>query len=295
MNDFVRELQSYGPIAVKMMKNKKEIKPVKVHFGRNRSQYFLHYSPIEKKFNEIVIYIHGGGWNSRRPDDFDFIGQKIASAGYECMIFGYRKVPGFHYNDMIEDICREYKAMLNHLKTQKIGASRVIVTGSSAGAHLGSILVYDREIHTRYKIGARRFVGFIGLAGPYCFKGELTWMLKQLLGDLFEKGQDWNEGEPYSRLDLIVPGEDCPEINIPMYLIHSDHDSVINMKQTVLFAKKAMELQIPMTLYRVTDKNNTHTSYSTAIFFDDESENKTLLNFFKYMNSLSTKVQNEDD
>ena len=93
--------------------------------------------------------------------------------------------------------------------------------GSSAGAHLGSLLVYDKELHAKYRIGAKRFVGFIGLAGPYCFEGKLPWALNQLVSDLFEKGQDWKEGEPYSKLDLLSPGD--IETTIPMYLIQSDH------------------------------------------------------------------------
>ena len=285
MKDFIRELKSYSGIGVKMLTYKREIKPTKVSMGESKEAYFLHFAPPVKKHQEIIIYIHGGGWNSKSPRDFEFIGQRLAFEGYESFVMGYRKVPRVHYNQIIDDVCKEYKSILKYLKGKGIEANRVIIMGSSAGAHLGSLLVYDRELHAKYKIGAKRFVGFIGLAGPYCFEGKLPWALKQLLSDLFEKDQDWKEGEPYSKLDLLNPGD--YELNIPMYLIQSDHDGVLDMSHTLVFARKAIELNMPVTFYKVTDSKNTHTYYSTAVFFDDLSKSKTLQTIFKYIKELT--------
>ena len=287
MKDFIRELNSYSGIGVKMLTYKREIKATKVNLGSSREVYFLHFEPPVKKHSEIVIYIHGGGWNSKSPRDFEFIGQRIAKEGYECIIMGYRKVPHVHFNQIINDICIEYKSVLKYLQGKNIDASRVIVMGSSAGAHLGSLLVYDKELHQKYRIGAKRFVGFIGLAGPYCFEGKLPWALKQLVSDLFEKDQEWSEGEPYSRIDLLTA--DDYEISIPMYLIQSDHDGVIDMEHTLVFARKAMEMNIPVTFYKVTDSKNTHTYYSTAVFFDDLAKSRTLQVIFNYLGQMSEK------
>ena len=287
MNDFVRELQSYPGIATKLLAYKREIKATKVSLNNSKEVYFLHFAPQVKKHNEIVIYIHGGGWNSKSPKDFEFIGQRIAKEGYESIIMGYRKVPHVHFNQIIDDVCKEYKAVLKYLQGKNIDASRVIIMGSSAGAHLGSLLVYDKELHEKYKIGARSFVGFIGLAGPYCFEGKLPWALNQLVSDLFDKGQDKKVGEPYSRIDLVKPGD--IELSIPMYLIQSEHDGVIDMKQTLLFARKAMEMNFPVTFYRVTDSKNTHSYYSTAVFFDDLAKSKTLQTIFEYIGQMTKK------
>ncbi len=285
MKDFVRELQSYPGLGVKLLTYKREIKATKVSLNESKEVYFLHFAPQIKKHSEIIIYIHGGGWNSKSPRDFEYIGQRMAKEGYDCIVMGYRKVPHVHYNQIINDVCVEYKSILKYLKGKNIDASRVIVMGSSAGAHLGSLLVYDKELHAKYRIGAKRFVGFIGLAGPYCFEGKLPWALKQLLSDLFEKGQDWKEGEPYSKLDLLGP-EDC-EISIPMYLIQSDHDGVLDMEHTLVFARKALELNIPVTFYKVTDSKNTHSYYSAGIFFDDLTKSKTLQMVFNYIGQLT--------
>ena len=285
MKDFIRELQSYPGIGTKLLTYKREIKPTKVSLQDSKEVYFLHFSPEVKKHSEIIIYIHGGGWNSKSPRDFEFIGQRMAKEGYECILMGYRKVPRVHYNQIIDDVCIEYKAILKYLKGKEIEANRVIIMGSSAGAHLGSLLVYDKSLHKKYKIGAKRFVGFIGLAGPYCFEGKLPWALNQLVSDLFEKDQDWKEGEPYSKLDLLTPGD--YELTIPMYLIQSDHDGVLDLKHTLVFARKAMEMNMPVTFYKVLDSKNTHSYYSTAIFFDDLTKSRTLQTVFNYIGQLT--------
>ena len=286
MKDFIRELQSYPRIGTQMLFEKREIKPVKVHPEKERGLYFLHFSPETKKHSEIIIYIHGGGWNSKSPRDFEFIGQRIAKEGYECIVMGYRKVPHVHYNEIIDDVCIQYKAILAYLKSKEINADRVIIMGSSAGAHLGSILVYDKELHQKYKIGAKRFVGFIGLAGPYAFDDNTnTWVLKQLLSDLFEKDQDKKEGEPLSKIEKLEEGD--VELTIPMYLIQSEHDGVLDMDQTLVFARAALKKKMKVTFYRVKDAKNTHTYYSTAIFFEDLAKCKTLQTVFSYIKQLT--------
>ena len=59
------------------------------------------------------------------------------------------------------------------------------------------------------------------------------------------------------------------------------------MSHTLVFARKAIELNMPVTFYKVTDSKNTHTYYSTAVFFDDLSKSKTLQTIFKYIKELT--------
>ena len=72
-----------------------------------------------------------------------------------------------------------------------------------------------------------------------------------------------------------------------MYLIQSDHDGVLDMEHTLVFARKALELNIPVTFYKVTDSKNTHSYYSAGIFFDDLTKSKTLQMVFNYIGQLT--------
>lgn len=71
--DYWREMFSYPSLYIKMAKVKYEISPKTVSFGADRDQYFLHFVPQVKKSDKIIVWIHGGGWNSGTPKSFNFV------------------------------------------------------------------------------------------------------------------------------------------------------------------------------------------------------------------------------
>ena len=91
MKDSLREYLSYGGLLLPLLKVKRTIRPRKIQWG-DRAQYFLHYPASPPKRDNLIIYIHGGGWNSGSPADFHFIGQRFALEGYDCILPGYRKI-----------------------------------------------------------------------------------------------------------------------------------------------------------------------------------------------------------
>ena len=48
-----------------------------------------------------------------------------------------------------------------------------------------------------------------------------------------------------------------------------------------------MEMNMPVTFYKVLDSKNTHSYYSTAIFFDDLTKSRTLQTVFNYIGQLT--------
>ena len=116
MNDSFREFFSYPRLFAEMFRHKNIIGPEVIRFGSDPRQRFLHFSPSEKLHDEVIIYIHGGGWNSNSPGMFRFVGDFFASQGYECILPGYRIVPGVRYSGIIDDIFRGYRSIIKYLK-----------------------------------------------------------------------------------------------------------------------------------------------------------------------------------
>lgn len=114
MNDLLREYFSYGSFLIPLLKVKKEMRPHKVQWG-NKDQHFLYYASASPQVYTLIIYLHSGGWNSGSPSVFHFIGQKIALKGYDCIMPGYRKVPKYHYDEMIEDVFNGYCEIRKYL------------------------------------------------------------------------------------------------------------------------------------------------------------------------------------
>lgn len=277
MNDSLRENLSYFELFMKMFSVKKTVKPKYISFGENKEQYFLYYEPANRMSDKVVIWIHGGGWNAGSPKFFDFVGQAMVKQGYRFISIGYRLSPKNKYPSQIEDVCSGYNAAINYLKAKNIDVNKIIVSGPSAGAHLASILVYNNAIRERMNVDISGVVGFIGVGGPYSFKTKTTTALKLLLNQLFEKNYDRDEGEPCYLMD---------KSDIPMLLIQSKHDGIIDFSSAEMYCRKAVEMGNTCELYSVEDKKNTHSWYTAGMFLETRDQNKGFDRFLSYIESL---------
>lgn len=274
MNDSMRESLSYFGLFRRMFAVKKTVKAEKVSFGKDKDQYFLYFEPKKITSEKIIVWVHGGGWNSGTPAVFDFVGQSMCSYGYRFISIGYRLSPKNKFPVQIEDVCTGYNTAIKFLKEKNIDTSKIIISGPSAGAHLTSLLVYDRQIQNRMNVDLSGVIGFIGVGGPYSFFTKTGIFVKMLLNQLFKKDFDRTQGEPCSRI---------AKSSIPMLLIQSEHDGLIDFSCAELFYKRAVELGIPSELYSVEDKKNTHSWYTAGMFLEKREENKTLDKFLSWI------------
>lgn len=277
MNDSLRENLSYFGLFIKLFSVKKTVKPESISFGGHKDQYFLYYEPINITSDKVFVWIHGGGWNAGSPKFFDFVGQAMASYGYRFVSIGYRLSPKNKYPSQIEDVCNGYNAAIAYLKSQKIDVSKVVISGPSAGAHLSSILVYNNAVREHLNVDISGVIGFIGVGGPYSFTTKTSTAVKMLLNQLFEKGYNRDEGEPCHLMN---------KSDVPMLLIQSEHDGLIDYSCAEMFCKKAVEIGNKCELYSVEDKKNTHSWYTAGMFLETRDQNKGLDKLLSYIESL---------
>ena len=277
MNDSMRENLSYFGLYMKLLKAKKTVNPEHVSFGENKDQYFLYYEPETVTSDKIFLWVHGGGWNAGSPKYFDFVGQAMAGFGYRVVSLGYRLSPKNKYPCQIEDVCMGYNAAIKHLQSKNIDSSKIVVSGPSAGAHLTSILIYNDAVRERMNVDISNVIGFIGVGGPYSFNVKHTMSINILLNQLFAKDYNRDEGDPCFLMN---------KSSIPMLLIQSEHDGLINFSCAEEFKKKALLLGNKCELYSVEDKKNTHSWYTAGMFLEKRDENKALNKLLSWMENL---------
>lgn len=277
MNDSMRENFSYFGLYMKLFKAKKNVTPKYVSFGEDKDLYFLYYEPEKVTSDKILLWVHGGGWNAGSPKYFDFVGQAMAGFGYRVVSLGYRLSPKNRYPCQIEDVCVGYKAAIKYLQSKNIDVSKIVVSGPSAGAHLTSILVYNDAVRERMNVDISNVIGYIGVGGPYSFAVKNTMAINMLLNQLFTKDYNRDEGDPCILMN---------KSNIPMLLIQSEHDGLINYSCAEEFKKKAISLGNKCELYSVEDKKNTHSWYTAGMFLEKRDESKTLDKFLSWMENL---------
>ena len=257
-----------------MFQVKKKYKPVEVPYGSDKEQYFLCYEPMKVKSDKIIVWVHGGGWNAGNPKFFDYVGQCICDQGYRFVSLGYRLSPKYKYPCQIKDVCEAYNTAINYLKDNGVNNSRIIIAGPSAGAHLTSIMCYCRKVQEKYDVDVSNIIGFIGSGGPYSFRDDQGLTIKLLQNQLFKKGYNRRNGEPVALMSRN---------SIPMLLIQSKHDGLIEYACAEDFAKKAKEIGNLCELYGIIDKKNTHSWYTAGMFMETREENKGLDKFFSWI------------
>ena len=277
MYDSLRENLSYFGLYKRMFKVKKVINSQKVYYGNDKEQYFLYYEPLNVNSDKVVIWVHGGGWNAGSPVFFDFVGQCIAQEGYRFISLGYRLSPKNKYPCQIEDVCKGYCEAIDFLNKKEIDTSKIIVSGPSAGAHLSSILCYSQRWQKTLNVDISRIIGFIGIGGPYSFSGDMSLSVKLLLNQLFKKGYDRKLGEPCFLMD---------KNHIPMLLIQSKHDGLIEYSCAEKLCEKANHIGNECELYSVVDKKNSHSWYTAGMFLETRKENFGLDKFFSWIENL---------
>lgn len=277
MNDYLRESLSYFELYRKMFQVKKKYKPVTVSYGENKEQYFLYYEPDRVVSDKIIVWVHGGGWNAGNPKFFDFVGQCVCKQGYRFISLGYRLSPKYKYPCQIKDVCDAYNSAISYMTGKGIDLSKIIVAGASAGAHLSSIMCYCRKIQEKYGVDSSNIIGFIGSGGPYSFRKDQGLTIRLLLGQVFKKGYNRKNGEPVVLMD---------KSQIPMLLIQSRHDGLIEYACAEDFAEKAEKLGNNCEVYSVVDKKNTHSWYTAGMFLETREKNKGLDKFFSWIENL---------
>ncbi len=274
MNDYLRESFSYFRIFREIKKVDRVSVPEKISYGPDKNQYYLFFEPEKPVSDKVIVWIHGGGWNAGTPEDFDYLGQRISSEGYRLISMGYRLSTQKKYPAQIEDVCTGYNHAVSYLKEKGIDTSKIIICGPSAGAHLSSILTYSKADQERYNVNVSNVIGYVGWGGPYCFNDKTSLTLRILENQLFSKGYDRRQAEPLSLLSRN---------HIPMLLIQSRHDGLVDFSFAEAFRDKAVSLGMECELYEVTDALDTHSWYTAGVFAKSRSENKSLDKFFTWI------------
>ena len=275
MIDYIRENLSYYPIYYRLLfKTKKEVTPEYVSYGSDKEQYFQYYEPKQPVSDKVVIWVHGGGWNAGNPKFFDYVGQNMVRAGYRFVSIGYRLSPKNKYPAQIEDVCAAFNAAKKYLNDKGIDTSKIILSGPSAGAHLSSILCYSKATQKKYNVDINGVISYAGFGGPYSFRKSQSMTLKMLEGMLFAKDYDRTTAEPKTLMD---------NSDIPMLLIQSRHDGLVEFECAEDFADKAKTVGNRCEIYEVEDKRNTHSWYTAGCFLFGRGENKTLDRFMTWV------------
>ena len=181
----------------------------------------------------IVVFIHGGGWDSGNPHDYKFIARALVPQGYAVVLPGYRLYPKVRFPAMLEDSAAALRWVHDHAAALGGDPGRVVLMGHSAGAYNAAMLVLDRQWLGHEGLDANRLRGFIGMAGPYDFLPLDTDASIHSFGN----ATDLTATQP-----IHFARADAP----PMLLLTGDADKTVRPRNSLALAKAMTEAGRPM-------------------------------------------------
>ena len=88
------------------------------------------------KNNPVLIFVHGGNWNSGDKKLYGFIGRNFAKKGITTVIVGYTLSPKANYNAMAKQVAKAVEWTKENIANYNGNPNEIFLTGHSAGGHL---------------------------------------------------------------------------------------------------------------------------------------------------------------
>lgn len=105
-------------------------------------------TPLQNKA-PVLVFIHGGSWNSGNKNTYRFLGKGFAAKGIVTVIINYRLTPEVNYAPMASDCAAAVKWVYNTIDQFGGDSSQIFVAGHSAGGHLAALISNDLHYFTQ--------------------------------------------------------------------------------------------------------------------------------------------------
>lgn len=173
----------------------------------------------------VVLFLHGGAWDSGRKSQYAFVGDALATAGFVAVIPDYRLYPQVRWPEFLQDNARALRWALEHVAEYGGDPGDLFLMGHSAGAYDALMLALDPRWLAQVGCSPQALRGVIGLAGPYDFLPLKNPELQSIFGP--------PQGRPATQPIHYVDGH-----NPPLFLATDASDREVDPGNTRRLAAK---------------------------------------------------------
>jgi acetyl esterase/lipase len=125
------------------------------------------YFPRDRKNFPVLVFVHGGSWRSGDRSLYKALGDRFARAGIGVAIPSYRLMPQNPHPAQIEDVAAAFAWVHANIAQRGGDASRIYLSGHSAGAHLAALLALDEKYLKKFDLARTAIRSVIAMSGVY--------------------------------------------------------------------------------------------------------------------------------
>lgn len=181
-----------------------------VEYGDDPQQRFdIYLPPNRNPDTKLVVFIHGGGWNSGDKSDFTVLLSALKGNGFAYANVNYRfanAALGITYQDQIADIRAALNVLINKSTEFVISPDQIIMAGHSAGGHLALYTAYNNNTDGSIK-------AVVSLAGPtdvtddyFLYTPDLNLLVENMTGTTYlADSTAWINASPVTYVNATSP------------------------------------------------------------------------------------------
>ena len=203
----------------------------------------------------VVVFIHGGGWNSGDPRDYRFIGRTLAREGYVVVLSGYRLGNAGKFPHMLEDGALAAAWTRDYVSRYGGDPGQVVLMGHSAGAYNVMMLALDQQWLRRAGVADGFVKGVIGLSGPYDFYPFTSDSTRKAFG---------RAPDPMVTQPILFARSDAPHV----LLITGDADTTVKPRNSLALAAALTAAGLPTRAVVLNGVDHNGTVMKLAAPFD---------------------------
>lgn len=207
------------------------------------------YQPAVPGPHPVLIWVHGGSWNSGDKELYAPVAQKTLHENLVIVIPSYTLHPEANAFQQAAEIARAFAWTRENISNYGGDPNRIVLGGQSAGAHLTGLVALDASYLAKLNHSPQEICGWYGIAGPYSIHAQFEYETRvqgnnaQLLFDVFGAYEQFARGSPQTFARADAP---------PILLIHGDRDETVPLAVSENFqnALRAQGAPSELKIYR---------------------------------------------
>jgi arylformamidase len=232
------------------------------------------YAPTKGKNLPVVVWIHGGGWQSGDKANVQKKPQAFVDKGFVFVSVNYRLLPDVTIKQMAGDVAKAIRWTHDHAKDYGGDPNTLFIMGHSAGAQLAALVCTDESYLKAERLSLSLIKGCVPVDGDTYDVPLQIQTVEKKRGDRYKEkfGDADSQRELSPVTHIIAKGKQIP----PFLVLHvADHPETKMQSQRL--AKALEKMDVSAKAYPAEGK--THDTINADLGLPDDKPTKALFEF----------------
>ncbi len=185
----------------------------------------------------VLVFIHGGYWNSGHRKLYASFAKTFNSAGFVTVLVDYRLYPEVMYPVFVDDCVKALNWTVEHIAEYGGDPAKIFIAGSSAGSHIAAMILLDEEFRNIPAFDPLKLRGALLTSSPFDFEKD-NLLDEDILHEVMGSEENFRDAQPIKHIRKDVP---------PILIINGDRDPLTSEAQAARFAREMKEIGAPVT------------------------------------------------